>query len=205
MLPIFLQPPTNPAMALHAMKAIQKAVAFLCPNQTPVATADQPLYTIAKKLQWRFPNSEIGENSFLVMLGAMHTEKMLWGVSGNWLDGSGWTTALTNSGVTTSGKAESFIGVHHICRTRYIHQVSVCALYELMSRAYDSDLKSENQLRDCCKFDQWLLIKRTAQPQAEFWLLSWELDLIILMVRIHCLIILMFQLIYTLTVCEVMP
>ena len=60
---------------------------------------------------------------------------MLRNVSGDWLDNSGWTTALTNSGITTSGKAQSFIGVYHICRTRYIHQVSV-ALYVLMCKAY---------------------------------------------------------------------
>jgi hypothetical protein len=66
----------------------------------------------------------------------MHTEKMLWSVSGDWLDGRGWTTALTNSGISTSGKAHSFIGVQHICSTRYIHQVSVAALYMLMKMAY---------------------------------------------------------------------
>ena len=42
-------------------------------------------------------------------LGAMHTEKMLWGVSGDWLDGSEWITSLTFSGISTSGIAQSFI------------------------------------------------------------------------------------------------
>ena len=114
MLPLFIEPPTNPAMAFHTMKVICKAIQYINPGQSPVITADQPLYTLAKKLQWKHHNSEISEESLLVMLGPMHTEKMLWSVSGDWLDGSGWTTALTNSGVSTSCKAKSFIGVHHI-------------------------------------------------------------------------------------------
>ena len=89
--------------------------------------ADQPLFTLAKKLQWKYRHIEIGEDSFLVTPGPKHT-KMLWSVFGDWLDGSGWTTALTNSDISTSGKVQSFIGVHYICRSRYLHQVSVATL-----------------------------------------------------------------------------
>jgi hypothetical protein len=83
---------------------------------------------LAKQLQWKYPESEMVEESFLVIFGAMHFEKMLWSVSGDWLHGNGWTTVVTNSGISTSGKAASSIGVHHICRTRYIHQVTSAAL-----------------------------------------------------------------------------
>ena len=48
---------------------------------------------------------------------------------------SGWITALIHRGISTSGKARSFIGVHHICRTNDMHQVSVAALYMLMKKA----------------------------------------------------------------------
>ena len=53
------------------------------------------------------------------------------------LEGSGWSTALTNSGITSSGVAESFIGVSHLTRTRYFHQVTALALYTLFLRAHD--------------------------------------------------------------------
>ena len=66
---------------------------------------DQPLFTLAKQLQMNFPQSKNGEDSFLVTVGALHIEQMLWGVSGDWLDGSGWTTVLTNSCISTSNKA----------------------------------------------------------------------------------------------------
>ena len=135
--------------------------------------ADQPLFTLAKKLQWKFHDSGYGEDSFLVMLGPMHTEKMLWSVSGDCLDGSGWTTALTNSGNSTSGKAQSFIGVHHICRTRYMHQISVASLYMLMQKAYDhylTSVVSENPL----PLESWKGQLTSLQPLASYWLKSSE-------------------------------
>ena len=76
--------------------------------------ADQPLFTLAKPLQWEFPDSDIAEDKYLVMLGAMHIEKMMWAVSGDWLQCSGWTTGVTNSGVTISGTAQSYIGVPYL-------------------------------------------------------------------------------------------
>ena len=137
MLPLFTESSTSPAMLLHGMKLVCQAINHINPGQTPVMEADQPLFTGAKKVLWKFKDSDINERTFLVTLGAMHTEKMLWGASGNWLDDSGWTTALVNSGVTTSGRAQGFIGVHHICRTRYIHQVSVSAIYILLLKAHE--------------------------------------------------------------------
>ena len=35
-----------------------------------------------------------GEDIFVVMLGVMHTEKMAYGLLGDWLEGSGWITAF---------------------------------------------------------------------------------------------------------------
>lgn len=194
MLPLFTESSNSPIMVWHGMKVLHRAISYLNPGQTPVMEADQPLFTLAKKLQWKFPHTELGENSFLVTLGAMHTEKMLWNVSGDWLDGSGWTTAITNSGISTSGKAQSFISVHHICRTRYMHQVSVAALYVLMNVAYDKyvdKLKSEdNDNGDLILLPQeeWLKQLCTSQPQADYWFKSMELDLLILQVKfVFCL------------------
>ena len=117
-------------------------------------------------------------------LGAMHTEKMLWGVSGDWLDGSCWITALTNSGISTSGKAQSFISVHHICRTRYMHHVSIAALYMLMRKANDQYVERTTNYDNgdlvTLPFDVWLKQLCVEQPQADYWFKSMELDLLIL-------------------------
>jgi len=124
MLPLFRESATSPMMVYHAMEIAKAVTNHLNLGQIPVIVADQPLFTIMKKLQWRYPESH-GEDKFVIMLGAMHIEKMLWEVNGTWFHGSGWTTAITNSGVASSGVAESFIGVSHIARTRYMHQVSL--------------------------------------------------------------------------------
>ena len=78
MLPLFTDSSNNPAMVWHGMKIIRQATNYINPGQTPVMEVDQPLFTLAKQLQWNFPRSEIGEDSFLVTLGALHIEKMLW-------------------------------------------------------------------------------------------------------------------------------
>ena len=123
MLLLFRESATSPVMVHHAMDIARAVTSYLNPGQIPVIVADQPLYTIMKKLQWKYPDSH-GEDKFVIMLGAKHIEKILWEMNGTWFDGSGWTTAITNSSVASSGVAESFLGVSHIARTRYIHQVS---------------------------------------------------------------------------------
>ena len=183
MLPLSTESSNSPAMVWHGMKVLHQAISNINPGQTPVMVADQPLFTLAKKLQWKYPQTEHGEDSFLVTLGTMHTETMLWGVSGYWLDGSGWIKALTNSGISTSGKAQSFISVHHICRTRYMHQASVATLYMLMRKAYDQYVeRTTNNYNGglfTLSFDVWLKQLCVEQPQADYWFKSMELGLLI--------------------------
>ena len=45
---------------------------YLNPGQTPVLTADQPLFAIGKEIQWCFP--ELGEEKILMMFGGLHIE-----------------------------------------------------------------------------------------------------------------------------------
>jgi len=51
-------------------------------------------------------------------MGGLHIEMALWNTLGDILDSSGWTTALTESGVTSSGIAESLLRAAHLTRTR---------------------------------------------------------------------------------------
>ena len=184
MLPLFTESSNSPALVWHGMKVLLQSINNINPGQTPVMVADQALFTLAKKLQWKYPQTAHGEDSFLVTLGAIHTEKMLWGVSGDWLDCSGWITALTNSGTSTSGKAQSFISVQNICRTGYMHQVSVAAFYMLMRKAYDQYVErttnNDNGDLVTLPFDVWLKQLCVEQPQADYWFKSMELDLLIL-------------------------
>ena len=43
---------------------------------------------------------------------------------GDLLDRSGWTGALVQAGVATSGTADSFLKASHVARTRQAHQRS---------------------------------------------------------------------------------
>ena len=55
------------------MDKIKDAVHILNPGQVPVITADQPIYAIAKQIQWKWPD-EYGEEHFVIMFCGLHIE-----------------------------------------------------------------------------------------------------------------------------------
>ena len=134
-MPLFLEKASDPVTVAHIMKLSQKVTAYLNAGQVPWLETDQPLHFIAKKLQWKYPD-QFGEDKMLVTLGGLHIEKMLWLTSGEFHDGSGYSSALVASGVCTPGAADAILKVTNICHTRYVKQVSVMALQILKQRAY---------------------------------------------------------------------
>ena len=91
-------------------------------------------------------------NKHVVMLGGLHIDMAIWNTLGDYLDISGWTTALTQAGVASSGTADSFLSVAHLTRTRHGHQVSELALSKLQHDAFLSneglhDEKTKNAWR----------------------------------------------------------
>lgn len=58
------------------------------------------------------------EQGYVVMLGGLHIEMALWSMLGDLLDKSGWTTALGEAEVASSGVADSFLKATHLTRTR---------------------------------------------------------------------------------------
>ena len=107
----------------HVMDKVKKTTSFLNPTQTPVSTADQPLFALAKQIRWHWPDEY---DNFVVMMGALHIEMAALRMVGRILKGSGWTTAIE----------ESFLSVANVTKTRRAHQVTVCSLYSLMKAAY---------------------------------------------------------------------
>lgn len=71
LLPLFPDESKSVAMIRHSMAVVRKAVEVLNPGQTPVIACDQPLFMIAKQIQWMWPE-QYGEGSFVVMLGDLH-------------------------------------------------------------------------------------------------------------------------------------
>lgn len=62
------------------------------------------------------------------MFGGLHIEMAALKTLGNLLEGSGWTGALVQAGITTPGTADSFLNASHVTRTRRAHQVTASSL-----------------------------------------------------------------------------
>jgi len=73
LLPLFLESAHTVAMIRHSMDVVKNAVKRLNPVQTPVVTFDQPLFALAKQIQWKWPES-FGEDQIVVMFGGLHIE-----------------------------------------------------------------------------------------------------------------------------------
>jgi len=79
-------------------------------------------------VQWKGPES-YGEQKYVVMFGGLHLEMALWNTLGDFLGSSGWTTALVEAEVASSGVAESFLKASHLTRTRYFSVKLLQGLY----------------------------------------------------------------------------
>ena len=97
LLPLFYEKAATPAMIKRGMDVQKQAVEYLNPGQIPVTTFDQPLFALAKYVQWKWPATH-GGAVHVVMLGGLHTEMAL----GDIVEGSGWTTALIEAEVARS-------------------------------------------------------------------------------------------------------
>ena len=105
--PMFYENAHSIAMILHAINMIKAAVNHVHPSQIPVITLDQPLFALGKLIQWNWPSTHGGK--FVLMLGGLHIEMVAFKLLGDWLHGSGWTSALVAAEIATGGVADSFI------------------------------------------------------------------------------------------------
>ena len=70
-----------------------------------------------------------------MMLGGLHIEMVILNMLGKWLDGSGWSSALVEAGVATSGRAAALLSASHVKRS------FIASLYILQNSAYHSYCK----------------------------------------------------------------
>lgn len=117
LLPLFYEKADTPTMIKHGMDVLREATSLLNPGQVPVITLDQPLFALAKAIQWKWP-AEYGEDKFVVMLGGLHLQMAMWSTVGDLLDGSGWTAILTEAEVASSGISKGLLKASHLTRTR---------------------------------------------------------------------------------------
>ena len=176
LLPLFFDQAKSVAMIRHSMDVVKQAVDILNPGQVPIITMDQPLFAVAKQIQWNWPETH-GEDKFVVMFGGLHIEMAVLKVLGDLLQGSGWVEALVQARVATPGTADSLLKACHVTRARDAHQVTVSSLYLLLQKAY---LKYKNSLEEGdapLALEDWCAQKTTTCPQFQFWSIILQLQL----------------------------
>ncbi|KAK6175970.1 hypothetical protein SNE40_014342 [Patella caerulea] len=162
-------------MIKHAMAKVRDTTMILNPGRIPVITADQPLYALAKQIQWKWP--EYGEGKFVVMFGGLHIEMASLRSIGTLLGDSGWTSAIVEANVASPGTSESFLSASSVTKTRQAHQITACSLYEPMRKAYN-DFRSEESKTSNITFEDWREKRKQESPQFQFWNLVLDMKLL---------------------------
>ena len=179
LLPMFYENAHSIAMILHAMNMVKAAVNHVNLRQTPVIALDQPLFALAKLIQWNWPSTH-GEKKFVLMLGGLHIEMAALKLLGDWLDGSGWTSALVAAEVATRGVADSFIKATHVTRTRRAHQVTAACLFILQNKAYSGYVDTLENDDEPLHFTDWVNTMSKEHPQFLYWNRALLLELCVL-------------------------
>ena len=164
MLPLFYEKFATPAMIKHGLDVVKQATNLLNPGQIPAITFDQTLFALEKLVQWHFPANH-GEEQYVSMLGGLHTGTALWNVLGDLLEGSGWTSALSETEVSSAGTAQPMLNAAHLARTRHAHQVTLLTLHILEGEAFLSCIGSEHKETA----EAWRLQVRAKSPTFMFW------------------------------------
>ena len=108
-----------------------------------------------------------GEDKCVVMLGGLHIEMAVWKIFGGFLEDSGWTTALIEAGIASSGTANYFLKASHLIRTRHAHQVSALALAKLQQDAF-LDMVTEGPHDENTK-EAWRQDMINKSPTFQYW------------------------------------
>ena len=99
------------------------------------------------------------------MFGGLHSEMATWKTFGDYLESSGWTSAVSQAGIVSSGTADSLLKAAHLTRTRHAHQVSALALSKLQ---HDAFLQSEG-LHDENTKETWRQAAMAKSPTFQYW------------------------------------
>ena len=116
------------------MDVVGKAVEIINPEQVSIITLDQPLYTLAKHIQWSWPDT-YSENHFVVIFGGLQIEMTIIKILSDLPQGSGWTASLVQADIVSTGATDSLLSASHVTRTRNAHQVTAYALYGLLNNS----------------------------------------------------------------------
>ncbi len=107
-----------------------------------------------------------------MLFGRLHIEMTVLHSLGSLMQNSGWTEALTEVGVASSGTADSFLSAASVTKTCQAHQVTACSLYKLLQSAYSAyctDLDEGADPTDTRSFEDWSKHHKLQIPQFWYW------------------------------------
>ena len=110
-------------MIRYGLDIMKTAVDYLSRGQLPVIAFDQPLYALAKLVQWNWKEN-YKEKCIVIMMGLLYIEMAALKTIEDWLKYSGWSSALSEANITSSGAEVSFFTML-ITKTRSAHQVNI--------------------------------------------------------------------------------
>ena len=91
-------------MVTHYFKVISKVVKELNRQQPTFIIADQPVYAIAKQVQWLLPDEY---KNVVVLMDPLHIKMAFLNAISDWLKGSGWVTIFERAHMTSVGRIDA--------------------------------------------------------------------------------------------------
>ena len=114
-----------------------------------------------------------GEEHLLVMLKGLYTDLAALTTFGEWLEDTGWTSALAEANAALVGIAEAFLKSSHIA-----HKVTASSLLKLMNEAYSQLTDFPDQATHIPTFEEWKREMEVAAPQFQYWSTTQPLNLL---------------------------
>ena len=102
-------------------------------------------------------------------------------VLGDWLKDSGWTSAIVQVNVATTGIADSLIKASHVTKTWHAHQVTAASVHTLLYRAY-IEYTSEATASETgvLSLKRWCEVRAQESLQFSYWLKTPSLEITLL-------------------------
>ena len=100
LLPFFQESSKSSAMITNGINVIKTAVDKVYKVQTPVIVFDQSLYVLVKKVQRNWKDI-YRETQSVVMMDLLHTKMAALKTLGDWLENSGWCSALVEAEIAS--------------------------------------------------------------------------------------------------------
>ena len=115
------------------------------------------------------------------MFGSLHIEMAALKSIGTLLQSSGWTSAIVETDIASSGTAESFLSASSVTRTRKAHQITASCLYKVLKDEYEYYCNEAGTIAGTIlSFEDWYQKRLKESPQFHFWHLVLSINVTIL-------------------------